>query len=256
MNHFNKRLLFQITLLLGIIFFVSQNDYIKNLNLFRSEIKLKGFIIDPAYSICSNKDVYIITVVIVKPGDFERRALIRRTWGDPRWVVDFKVVFLVGLSAQNTTNNLIIEESKAFKDIIQLDYLDSYFNLTTKVMRGFKWASTYCSNTKYILRINDDVVVNKFDLVKYLRNVTNENKYNTNNLMIGWYFARGQVIRMEGHKFYISYEQFKQNFYDPYVEGSAYIISTSIGDKFYNLSASVYMPPFSDWYFLLLKFYG
>ena len=37
------------------------------------------------------------------------------------------------------------------------------------IFKTFKWISVYCSNAKYILRINDDVVLNTFALISYFK---------------------------------------------------------------------------------------
>jgi hypothetical protein len=58
-----------------------------------------------------------------------------------------KHIFLVGQSFNTTLNELIIQESKLYKDIIQGDFVDTYFNLTMKILMGLKWTHLYCYST-------------------------------------------------------------------------------------------------------------
>ena len=78
----------------------------------------------------------------------------------------------MSMSTNNTINKNIEQEFYIHKDILQIKtFNDSYYLMTTKIMKTFKWISIYCSNAKYIMRINDDVVVNTFELIKYFKKV-------------------------------------------------------------------------------------
>ena len=41
---------------------------------------------------------------------------------------------MIGKSLNETVNELIVEESKNFGDIVQEDFMDTYQNLTTKTV--------------------------------------------------------------------------------------------------------------------------
>ena len=51
-----------------------------------------------------------------------------------------------------------------YKDILQIDFQDSYRNLTLKSMLSFRWAVDECSSFQYILKTDDDMIVN-FDVL-------------------------------------------------------------------------------------------
>ena len=63
----------------------------------------------------------------------------------------------------------VVEESRTYGDILQEDFVDSYMNLTLKSVMGLKWASTYCSQTQYLLKTDDDIFVNVPVLLTYLQ---------------------------------------------------------------------------------------
>ncbi len=61
----------------------------------------------------------------------------------------------------------------AYGDLVQENFIDSYRNLTLKTLMGIRWASIHCSNAKFVVKIDDDVIINPFYLLNYLDNVTN-----------------------------------------------------------------------------------
>ena len=203
------------------------------------------FMLNPKDSICrpnSNTSVLLLTFVAIAPHLFDKRMLIRNTWGNKNLTQDMRLIFAVGRSKNETVNKMIIDESNLFNDIIQKNFTDSYYNLTTKIMMSFKWISKYCQNSKYVLRINDDVVVNTFSLIDYLKSI----QYRQNQIF-GWVVYNAWVKRDMNSKFFIPYSVFNHSYYDTYAEGSTYILTSELASVFYNKSLNFYVPIFSDW---------
>lgn len=124
-------------------------------------------LINPHVSKCTRNDLILTAIVSIAPGFFDRRKLIRETWAsvnDSRLLV----LFALGSTLEPAVNNLVYQESVLFNDIIQESFIDSYKNFTLKTIMTLKWVSTYCNNTRFVLRINDDVVVNVPYLLKRL----------------------------------------------------------------------------------------
>ena len=63
----------------------------------------------------------------------------------------------------------LITENHIYRDIIQEDFLDTYWNSSLKTMAAYKWVHNYCPNAQFVLMANDDVVVDIFKLVPYLQ---------------------------------------------------------------------------------------
>lgn len=55
-----------------------------------------------------------------------------------------KIVFLIGQTLNNETQNKIYDESDTYRDIIQESFIDSYNNLTLKSIMMLKWVSNNC----------------------------------------------------------------------------------------------------------------
>ena len=51
---------------------------------------------------------------------------------------------------------------------IQVDFEDSYRNLTAKAMSALAWIGRYCNQTRYVLKTDDDAYVNMRALLKHL----------------------------------------------------------------------------------------
>ena len=176
------------------------------------------FYLNPKWRLCNpyKNKLLLVAFVIIAPEHFDKRNLIRQTWGNNSLAPnDFKLIFTIGKSANLTVNEKIIEEFKIHKDILQLNnFTDSYFNMTTKIMKSFNWISKYCTNAQYVLRCNDDVLVNVFSLINYFKNIT----YKSNQIY-GRRLRKTVPIRSIYHKHYVSVKQFPRDYYPDYPEG-------------------------------------
>ena len=70
-------------------------------------------------------------------------------------------------------------------------------------MYGYNWISKFCMNSKYILRINDDVIVNTFYIIKYLKKLN----YSFNQ-MFGFRIEGKAPIRIPGSKYFVSTKEY------------------------------------------------
>ncbi|RXG55257.1 Beta-1,3-galactosyltransferase 5 [Armadillidium vulgare] len=93
-------------------------------------------------------------------------------WGAAEWrrVTRYRLVMFLGQSLNESVNQRILIENELYGDIIQLDFIDSYENLTLKVLSGFHWISNFCSNAEWVLKSDSDVIVNIFSITKFLKN--------------------------------------------------------------------------------------
>lgn len=82
--------------------------------------------------------VFLLLVIKSSPKNYERRELVRRTWGSERQVkgVQLRRLFLVGTAPNpmeaHKVNRLLAIEAQAHGDILQWNFHDSFFNLTLK----------------------------------------------------------------------------------------------------------------------------
>jgi hypothetical protein len=78
---------------------------------------------------------------------------------------------IAGNHSDRTINTGIVQESTKYGDIIQEDFVDDYRNMTYKGICGFRWVTTFCVqyNVQYILKTDDDVLVDMVALLNLLR---------------------------------------------------------------------------------------
>jgi hypothetical protein len=178
---------------------------------------INEFELNPEYSICNkDEEILFIAFVVIAPSFFEKRNLIRSTYGN-NFGSDFKLVFSVGMSKDEKVNAKIREEYHLHKDIIQMNsFVDSYFLMTKKIIKSFKWTSHYCSNAKYVLRINDDVILNKYDFINYFKQIPYRQSQIYGNLVKGSYPNRD--IKS---KFYVKWSEYAPKKYPWYVDGKS-----------------------------------
>ncbi|XP_076661731.1 beta-1,3-galactosyltransferase brn [Halictus rubicundus] len=130
---------------------------------------------DPAYS--TYRVVYVVKSAIQ---NFERRLAIRKSWGFEKRFFDVpsKTVFILGVHLNDNDLQTKVEaEAAKYKDIIQVDFIDAYYNNTIKTLMGFKWLVEHCSNSKFYMFVDDDMYVSVKNVLRFIRNPTSYPNY-------------------------------------------------------------------------------
>ena len=63
----------------------------------------------------------------------------------------------------------ISEESSAHGDIVQGEFLDTYHNLSYKAIMGNLWVSEFCEQAEFVVKTDDDIFVDMFEVYSYTR---------------------------------------------------------------------------------------
>nr|CAH7769886.1 unnamed protein product [Callosobruchus chinensis] len=114
---------------------------------------------------CNENDRYVIAVH-TSPDHLENRHVIRSTWGQKAFGI--KVLFLIANPSDELLQPSIDVEASAFKDIIQGDFVDTYRNLSYKHVLALKFVVDSCSNIRYLIKVDDDSLVNTPNLKNFL----------------------------------------------------------------------------------------
>jgi hypothetical protein len=152
-----------------------------------------SYLLNPGYSVCdnSNSSVYILVYVHSGPSNYQRRVVIRETWSTRTLFSDLRLVFMIGKTLDKNLMKAIEYENEIYQDIVQEDFIDSYKNLTYKGVMALKWISTYCAQTKYVLKVDDDIVVNTFTLINHLKFLDKHNPDRKNTILCLLWQAMG-----------------------------------------------------------------
>ncbi len=195
------------------------------------------YIINPK-DICHGKEVFLLVYVHSAPDHYKKRTAIRETWGNPKNFphLTYKVVFLMGRPKDKAVQDAIQLESETYNDIVQETFIDSYRNLTYKAIEGLKWISHNCNHAKFILKSDDDIFVNIFNLVAHLESIYDFRGRNIKGFLLCLVWYRMKVIRDPKSKWYIPKSEFSEDFFPTYCSGSAYVMSSDVVTGMYNAS--------------------
>lgn len=196
---------------------------------------------------CLNKTPFLVLMIPVQLQDGESREAIRKTWGQKNLVpdVDMVRVFFIGQPAEKDPKHLedLQKESEAHLDIVQMDFLDTYHNLTIKTIMMMNWLATHCHSARYAIKIDADIFLNLPYLVDYLRNQASKEDYITGSVI-----TDGTPRRNQYSKWYLSEEQYPENKFPPYVSGAGYVFSVDLARKIVQASRYVAPIPLEDAY--------
>ena len=175
--------------------------------------------------ICPNS-LFLLILVSTNVGNFDRRHLIRKTWGAEYSIkTKWKTVFLLGKNDKHDEMGKVRKESEIYGDMVQADYHEHFWNMSYKVAMGFEWSLKYCT-FDYLLKSDDDVFVNTFGLMDFLSKYTTpKKKFYTGNLMAG------SVVLRNG-RYGVAPEEYNETIYKPYCSGGGYILSRDVVEKF------------------------
>ena len=62
------------------------------------------------------------------------------------------------------------KESEKFGDIVQGNFKDAYRNMTYKNVFGLLWASMFCEQAEFIVKSDDDMYVDLYEVFAVTRN--------------------------------------------------------------------------------------
>ena len=196
-------------------------------------------VLNPAKRVCNDDDLFLLVYVHTAPAHYKRRASIRETWGNGQNVKDLniRVVFLLGRSNDQEFDEAVALESDIHGDIVQEDFIDSYRNLTYKAIMGLKWVSHHCSTPKFVLKVDDDIFVNIFNVINHLQTLEKyEEGQNVQGLLLCLVWYRMKVVRDPKSKWYLSKSEFSQDYFPTYCSGSAFVMTTDVMKAMYNAS--------------------
>ncbi|XP_067679218.1 beta-1,3-galactosyltransferase 1-like [Haliotis asinina] len=116
-------------------------------------------------------EVFLLVAIRTIFAHYDRRMAIRETWGSKHTYkgLHIPLVFMFGAMGNKDIQNSIERENKIYKDIIQEDFMDSDNNLTLKTAMSYKWASKHCPHASYVMVANDNIIVDIFKLIPYLK---------------------------------------------------------------------------------------
>jgi hypothetical protein len=195
-----------------------------------------NYTLNPGGLICERPNVFLLVYVHSAPQNYKRRIAIRETWTNIYG--DIRVVFMLGDTTDKVLKNLVSYENSLYGDLVQENFIDSYRNLTHKGIMALKWANEYCSNVKYYLKVDDDIIVDIFKFWRHLKKL-DEYKMIENKAILCNVWSKMKVLRDTNSKWYLPKEEFKANYFGKYCSGSAFLLTKDLALDMYNVSKYV-----------------
>lgn len=170
---------------------------------------------------------YMLIAVKSVAADFDKRQVVRRTWGKEGSFgsgVFIRTVFLLGIprnqSALPLWDKLLEYESQTFKDILLWDFEDTFFNLTLKETHFLTWVNSTCPHISFIFKGDADVYVNIENILELLQGQKADE-----DLFIGDIIVNAKPIRRRSSKYFVPEFVYGGNLYPSYAGGGGFVMS-------------------------------
>ncbi|XP_042815619.1 acetylgalactosaminyl-O-glycosyl-glycoprotein beta-1,3-N-acetylglucosaminyltransferase [Panthera tigris] len=175
------------------------------------------------------RGVYLLLAVKSSPANYERRELIRRTWGQERLYGGRQVrrLFLLGTSPPQDAERaerlqaLVGLEAREHGDVLQWAFADTFLNLTLKHVHLLDWLAVRCPHARFLLSGDDDVFVHTANVLGFL-----EAQRPDRHLFVGQLMDGSVPIRDSRSKYFVPPQLFPGQAYPVYCSGGGFLLSS------------------------------
>jgi hypothetical protein len=223
----------------------------------------------------------LLILVPSAPGSADVRDAIRKSWGSvargkwpfsrKRWRV--ALVFLVGVrespviddsrarspqslesggSSQQTSSMAALRnEAATHRDLLVGNFVDSYRNLTLKMLSGLSWLSTHCDmqRVRHLLKADHDMFVHVDMLLHVLEHLLKTHpRHVLDSAVIGEVLCNECVDRNPLSKLRFDSLMYPFSSYPPYVRGGTYLLPGHLVTPLVNASQFFPLLPVEDAY--------
>ncbi|XP_059817461.1 N-acetyllactosaminide beta-1,3-N-acetylglucosaminyltransferase 3-like [Hypanus sabinus] len=240
------------TTLVHLSSFHQEKEHIKNYLMYKHcrEFDMIQNVPDKCGGREGSQNVFLLLVIKSHPFNQDRWEMIRKTWGKEREFngVLIKRVFISGVSSDQNENRklnqLLAMENREYRDILQWDFLDTFYNLTLKQYKLLQWVSEFCPSAKFIFSADDDAFVNTDNMVDYLLGMKVQQHLFMGRLIYGF-----GPKRQKSSKYYIPEILTTIKFYPPYISGAGILMSVYTAHIIFHIAQDLELYPIDDVFF-------
>lgn len=190
-----------------------------------------------AYSVkhrCRTSTLNHIFFVHTAPRNWAKRRVLRKAIGDTDLAHKhgWTTVFFIGLSRDIKIQQKVVDEAERHGDVAMLPYVDTYRNLTYKYVYGMKWTMDNCGSARYVVKMDDDMVINLTKLLAYLKSEKLPEKPAFHCLV----WVNMMVDRNTKSPWYLSRNVYRKNIFPRYCSGSTVLFDSTLMEALYNAS--------------------
>ncbi|KAJ0065608.1 hypothetical protein NL108_013741 [Boleophthalmus pectinirostris] len=221
---------------------LSPNDRQRRFGNFLAPTPLHPYLINQLEKCSDSDDILLLLLVKSSPENDQRRRNIRETWGNEDNILknldaNVKIVFVLGVHPDTTQRSKsqarIRKENRIYNDVIQQNFMDTFHNLTTKLIMQFHWFAKHCPKAKFVMSADDDIFVHMPNMVRYLRSLEEKS---VTNFWVGHVHRGSPPIRRQNNKYYVSVELYPWPSYPDYTAGAGYVVSRDVAAKIHQVS--------------------
>ncbi|KAK3773433.1 hypothetical protein RRG08_007922 [Elysia crispata] len=183
------------------------------------------------------KDYDALVVVHSAIDHFRHRKDYRETYGNPDFTQPYrlKVIFFVGLSVRSDLQSDVALEHSHHRDVIQANFVDSYFNLTLKAIAVFRWLVEKCPPPPLIVKMDDDVLL---DIHRLFEEFSTMPPYH-DEFVIHCHSWEAAVVNRDG-KWGVSALQYPLDSYPDYCSGFLVLLKLPAVEELYYVGTTEY----------------
>ncbi|XP_060223594.1 acetylgalactosaminyl-O-glycosyl-glycoprotein beta-1,3-N-acetylglucosaminyltransferase [Meriones unguiculatus] len=206
---------------------------------------------DAPHKCAGPRGVFLLLAIKSSPANFERRELIRRTWGQERSYGGRQVrrLFLLGTSPPEEAArepqlaDLLRLEARESGDVLQWGFWDTFLNLTLKHLHLLDWTAARCPGASFLLSCDDDVFVHTANVLQFLEVQPPER-----HLFVGQLMDGSVPIRHSGSKYFVPPQLFPGEAYPVYCSGGGFLLSSLTARHLRRAARRVPLFPIDDAY--------
>ncbi|KAM7081597.1 N-acetyllactosaminide beta-1,3-N-acetylglucosaminyltransferase 3 [Ciconia maguari] len=196
-------------------------------------------------------NIFLLLAIKSAPVNYERREVIRKTWGQERAFEGafIRRLFLVGVapSARDAKklNRLLRLEQREHGDVLQWDFRDTFFNLTLKQVLFHAWLEEHCPGVRFVFNGDDDIFVNTDNVVRFAMTTQGTREQ---HLMVGQLFVNNRPVRLQRSKYFVPTQLLASERYPPYCGGGGMLMSGFTARVIARESRNIELFPIDDVY--------
>ncbi|CAG2177852.1 unnamed protein product [Oppiella nova] len=179
--------------------------------------------------------VFVLSAAKTSGKYYDRRTATRDTWVSEiikDYSADISVTFVLAyhrnpesIESQEIQKQ-ITAESHIYDDILQFAFVDHYYNLTLKTLSILHWVSKNCLSAKYVVKADDDLIVNTGRLTDKIRKNAFKSGITGEKRVMS-------IVRDTTSPFYIPYDVYPSDDHFPIAPGPFYVITMDSVDGLY-----------------------
>ena len=170
-----------------------------------------------------SKSWVLLAAVYSSPEDEVMRKAVRETWGQYLNIVSkSQLLFFISRPNEKTTRDKLSEEESTYKDIVQLDFIDSFKNQSLRSISIFQWVVNSGNKAQFFLRADVKAFVNIPKLVDLIKGISAK-KY-----MLGRVTEKSKPERSRDSPWYVSTDEYPTEEFPRYLQSYGYLMTGNL----------------------------